>query len=404
VFQPKYLILTILACTIQSQANTVPAATEIQLRLTSEVSSNQPSGQPVTSVVAAPVLVNGSLVINFGTKLTGSTSEVKPYRAATDQAQEEAATLKIHFTQITTPSGKSKSIACTLETVDNAREKVSDTGLITGILTSSTYAGQLDRGLEKLQGRYGQFGQILTGVKDAFLKQVDPSIEYKPGVDLTVKLTKNLDWDEPPSGQTAGPISPADALAEMVNAQPFRTVALKPPEPSDLTNLMLVGTLEQIKGAFQSAGWFSADALSQNSKMETARAIIENRGYNEAPMSVLTLDGSPPDLALQKQTNTFAMRHHIRIWKRPQLFNGKPVWVAAATHDTSITFSQTSKSFTHGIDPHIDAERAKVVNDLLFTGTVHGLALVERTGIPQDASNATGDKLLTDGKMAVLEF
>jgi hypothetical protein len=44
------------------------------------------------------------------------------------------------------------------------------------------------------------------------------------------------------------------------------------------------------------------------------------------------------------------------------------------------------------------------VNDLLFTGKVHGLALVERTGIPKDATNATGDKLVTDGKIAVLEF
>jgi hypothetical protein len=35
---------------------------------------------------------------------------------------------------------------------------------------------------------------------------------------------------------------------------------------------------------------------------------------------------------------------------------------------------------------------------------VYGIALVERNNIPQNASNATGDKLVTDGKMAVLEF
>jgi hypothetical protein len=140
------------------------------------------------------------------------------------------------------------------------------------------------------------------------------------------------------------------------------------------------------------------------SKFETARAIIESRGYREAPMSVLMLDERPPDLAFQKQNNTFAMRHHIRIWLRPQTFDGKPVWVAAATHDISITFSPDSRSFTHGIDSHIDDERAKVVNDLLFTGHVHALALVDRTGIPTNATNATGDSLITDGKMAVLEF
>jgi hypothetical protein len=98
------------------------------------------------------------------------------------------------------------------------------------------------------------------------------------------------------------------------------------------------------------------------------------------------------------------MRHHIRVWLRPQTFHGKPVWVSAATHDVSITFSPVSRSFTHGIDPHIDKERAKVVNDLLFTGRVRATAFAARTGIPENVTNATGDSLITDGKMAVLEF
>jgi hypothetical protein len=81
-----------------------------------------------------------------------------------------------------------------------------------------------------------------------------------------------------------------------------------------------------------------------------------------------------------------------------------PVWVAAATHDISITLSPANYSFTHGIDPNIDAERSKVVNDLLFTGRVKAIALVDRPDMPKDASNATGDPLATDGKQAVLEF
>jgi len=199
-------------------------------------------------------------------------------------------------------------------------------------------------------------------------------------------------------------IIPADALITLVNSQPFRTVAQNPPKASDMTNLMFIGSAEQIQAAFRETGWFTANALSQASKFETARALIEDRGYSEAPMSILYLDGRAPDLALQKQNNTFAMRHHIRIWQRPQTFHGKPVWVAAATHDISITFSQATHSFTHGIDPNIDLERSKVVNDLLYSAYVQGLALVDRTGIPQNASNATGDKLVSDGKMAVLEF
>ncbi len=241
-------------------------------------------------------------------------------------------------------------------------------------------------------------------MKSAFLKQVDASIDYKPGTELELELTKPLDWTVPAPANPVAEITPADALNKLVAAEPFRTVAENPPRPSDIVNLMFIGSADQIKSAFEQAGWSTAAALNQSAKMETARAIIEDRGYQEAPMSILFLDNKPPDFTFQKANDTFEMRHHVRIWRRPQDFQGKPVWLAAATHDIKFTLSPVSKNFTHGIDPNIDKERSKVVNDLLFTQKVHGLALAERTGIPQDATNATGDKLVTDGKIAVLEF
>ena len=189
-----------------------------------------------------------------------------------------------------------------------------------------------------------------------------------------------------------------------MSQQPYRTVALKPPNPSDMTNLMFIGTREQVEQAFKNAGWFASDPLGRASTYRTAQAIIENRGYDEAPMSILTLDGKPPDMTYEKQNNTFASRHHIRLWQMPQTFAGKPVFVAAATHDIKIYYSNTSRSITHGIDPNIDNERTKVVNDVLFTGTVQGLSLVDRQHIPADISNATGDHLKTDNKIAVIEF
>lgn len=382
----------------------IPAGTELLVRLTSSVSTNQASGTAVAAVVTTPLLLNGVPVISAGTELTGTTADVVSFKAADGQAPESPATVRITFNKIAPPKGSGKKISAAVVEVDNARETVDSSGMIVGIRESDTFGAQLDRGVKKLESKYAALGGLLSAVKNGIVKPVDPSIDFPAGVDLKVKLTQPLDWNEPAAAQSAAAISPADQLAATVNAQPFRTVAENPPSPSDMTNLMFIGTDEQVKAAFDKAGWFAADALSQNSKMETARAIIENRGYKEAPMSVLTLDKRPPDLALQKQTDTFAKRHHIRIWKRPDTFNGKSIWVAAATHDISITYSQVSKSFTHGIDPNIDGERSKVTNDLLFTGLVHGVALVERTNIPHDASNATGDKLVTDGKMAVLEF
>jgi len=130
--------------------------------------------------------------------------------------------------------------------------------------------------------------------------------------------------------------------------------------------------------------------------------IAEMRGYKEAPMSTLLLEGRPPEYNYQKQNNTFAMRHHLRIWKRPAQWQGRDVWVSSSTHDTGIEFSQENRTFIHKVDSKIDTERAKVVSDLVFTGKVVSVALVDRPAVPKESMNATGDKLVTDGAMAVL--
>ena len=383
---------------------TLPAGTQLQLRLTTEASSDQPSGAPVSAVVIVTVFLNGAPVLPAGTQLSGTTADATPFRAAGNGTAEQASTLRLQFTTIADATGHSKPLSATVTAIDNAREVVDANGLIKGIAQSQTMEAQIDRGINKVASQYGQFAQILSGMKGAFLKEVNASVDYKSGVELTIRLTQPLAWTSPESNRLPPAITPAEALRALVNREPFRTLAQSPPKPSDLTNLMFIGSAQQLESAFREAGWFAANALSRSSKMETARALIEDRGYNEAPMSVLFLDSRPPDLAMQKQNDTFAMRHHIRIWQRPETFHGKPVWVAAATHDTSITFSPESRSFTHAIDPNIDLERAKVVNDLLFTQKAQGIALVERTGIPQDLSNATGDRLITDGSMAVVEF
>jgi hypothetical protein len=153
---------------------------------------------------------------------------------------------------------------------------------------------------------------------------------------------------------------------------------------------------------FAAAGWTTAQSLNALAKFETIRALAEDRGYNEAPVSVLLLDGKAPDLVFEKLNNTFARRHHLRVWLRPEILLGKPVWAIAATHDVGINFSEENRTFIHRIDSEIDRERAKVVNDLLFTGRVQSMALVDRPDVPQHAQNATGDNLETDGKIAVL--
>lgn len=390
-------------CLTPAFAAQIPAGTEISIRLNDKVVSEAPAPQSVIHAsVIAPVVVGGKIVLPAGPVLTGT---VKLAKAAqdTDRAQ-----LQLVFTEVADGHVKAP-LTAVVSALENARETVDDKGVILGIDASQAYGTRLSQGIAKLQAndKLAGLAGILAGAKQTLkIGEVNANIDYDAGTELRVKLTAPLNW----TGATTGPESkllpfPNEAaLSVLVNRQPFRTVAENPPKPSDITNLMFIGTEQEVRAAFEKAGWTSAAKLSASTKMETARALIEDRGYKEGPMSILLLDGQPPDMALQKGNNTFASRHHLRIFRRPDTFAGKPVWVCSSTHDTGISFSERDRTFIHKVENQIDQERAKIVADLLFTGLVKSVALVGRPDVPTSIENATGDVLQTDAAMAVLLF
>jgi hypothetical protein len=381
-------------------AERIPSGTQLQIRLTQEINTSKAKmGDVFDALVIAPVVVDGHIAMTAGATLRGHVKEVTAAVNPDDQA-----ILALAFDEIHDANGKKASVAAKLSGIDNARESLDSDGRIQGIIASKTGSGRLDQGINKVAEKYPSFADLLGTVKQVVLKGADANIDYKPGVEMTIALTKPLDWTGVVATPDVASIEPQDQLFRLVNSEPFRTATEKDQRPSDLTNVMFLGSREQLQDAFQKAGWTPAAKLSDQSKLETFRAMAEMRGYQEAPVSELLLDGRAPDFVFEKINDTFAARHHLRIWQRPGAFNGKAIWVCAATHDTGISFSEENRTFIHTIDPQIDLERAKVVNDLLLTGLVRALALVERNALPQDMHNATGDALKTDGGMAVVNF
>lgn len=380
----------------------VPIGTELHVRLTDKIASNLAKAkQPVKTILIAPVVQKGEIIVPAGAELTGV---IKSVVLPTDPKQR--AILDLDFTELSAGGRKAK-VSARVSSVDNARETVDEAGKILGIAAGETITARIDQGIRKMSEKYAGLAEVLKATKDmAGVKEAEGSIVYDAGSEMTVKLTRPLEFKNDSEGEATKlePFSSESELIDMVTAQPFRTSASNPPRPSDITNLMYVGTQAQLEKAFTEAGWSTAAALNGESKMETMRAIIEGRGYKEAPVSLLLLDGRAPDLVFQKLNNTFAQRHHLRIWRRPGDFDGLPIWVCAATHDIGIDFSEKEHTFIHKIDPEIDRERTKVLNDLLFTHQVKSFAMVDRESVPRNAQNATGDNLETDGKMAVLMF
>jgi hypothetical protein len=392
------LLLVPLLATAQQE---IPAGTEISIRLSSAVSTtNSQPGDPVEAVVIAPVVLQGYTAIAPGALVHGTVARIlKPVNPG------GRAELLLAFGGLTI-GDKSPTFAARLVSVDNARESVDEHGQINGILASETITGRLDGELGKLSGEYGGLAGILTALKRAAFQEASADIAYSPGVEMTLKLTKSLllfrdtRFPDPP----ALPAGDLRVLSRFISREPFRTMTPRPSRPSDIVNLVLVASPDAIGRAFAEAGWRSAASLNPSSGVETLRAVAEDRGYNEAPVSKLLLAGKPPDLVFEKANNTFAQRHHVHIWRRPGRIGGKPVWAVAATHDTGIDFSDRDRTFIHRIDPEVDREREKVIDDLLFAGRVRALGYLERLEVPRETSNATGDRIETDGRLAVLRL
>lgn len=400
---PRFLRSSFLAAVLAwtaAAAIDIPAGTEIQARFQKAVSTKTAKVKdPVDAVVLAPVMIGDQFVIPAGALFHGAVDKV-----VQSTKGDERSLLLLSFSEVEFDKAKLKC-AAKISGIDNARETIDDQGQVNGILASETITGRLDAGISKVAEKYSGFADLLNTAKGAILKPAESDISYDAGVDITLKLTAPLSVKGPTSPGPAAQLKPvADeaGLAALVAKEPFQTVAKDPPKPSDITNLLLIGSEEQVRATFAAAGWSVASGLTTEAKFETFKALAEDRGYKEAPVSILMLEGKPPDIVFEKLTNTFSSRHHLRVWRRPATFQGQPVWAVAATHDTGISFSEQNRTFIHKIDPQIDRERAKVVNDLLFTGKVQSVELVDRPNVPQHGQNATGDNLETDARLAVL--
>jgi hypothetical protein len=381
-------------------AQEIPAGTEISVRLTTKVSTQESHAEdPVEAVVISPVVLDARIAIPAGSTARGTVSKV-----VAPKDPDGRGVVSLEFKELEA-GGRKLAMAARVGSIDNAREHLNEKGEITGILASETVSERLDAGITKVAQNYSGLADILGAVKNIVVQPTKTDIVYAPGVEMTLRLSEPLALPENAAMEAGVPapgIADRDTLAELVAREPFQTVAQKPPLPSDITNLMLIGDEADLKKAFADAGWRAAATLSARSKFETLRALAEDRGYEEAPVSILMLEGRPPDMVFEKTNNTFAKRHHLRVWRRPAMFQGKQVWAVAATHDVGINFSEKDRTFIHRVDSQIDRERAKVTDDLMFAGHVAGIEMVERPQAPKEGKNATGDTLSTDGKIAVL--
>lgn len=175
--------------------------------------------------------------------------------------------------------------------------------------------------------------------------------------------------------------------------------------PGDPLNLVLIGSIEDIRAALVGQHWDVTAEITSASLRRIMTAFLFGSRYRYAPVSDLYLFGRQQDMSFQKARAVIDERNHIRLWLAPVIYEGMPVWVGHISRDAGIKFSgRFWPPTTHVIDPAVDEARFYIEQDLLYSQRVEKIGLVEGAGaasVDAPRVNAEGDPYFTDGRRAV---
>ena len=383
----------------------VPATSRLTVRLLQPLSSlTAKKGMDVEAVLISPGVFEGAILMPQGSEFEG---KIEDAHGVGWGIQHESAALTVHFNSVKLPDGRLIPIDARVFKVENSREEVTKSGKIQGIRSTGTIGHSAENQIAAL-AQIDPVAYLFTGTAGpAVLGFADPEILYAAGTELDIEFNKPVITAHkyPPRVPQMTLSREQDAqFSDVIKDLPFRTKTEGTNKVSDITNLIFIGSPENLRRAFEAAGWTPADSLTAATTFQTVKTLTGNQTYTQAPMSMLLLGDEKPLFTLQKTTNTFSSRHHLRVFPTGENFDGQPVLTASSTQDIAIAFSYKQKTFIHVIDQYLDNERSKVTNDLEFTDCVESIDLAPRPWVPKDAYNSTGDRLITDGDAAVLRI
>ena len=398
-------VLIVLLAIVALTPRSLPEGTQLHIRLTTTVGSYASTpGSAVSAVLIAPVMMDGEALLQAGSTLYG---RVKAVTRVGFGVRHETAGLELEFNEITPLDGDAMPIAARIVEVDNSRERVTPDGRIQGVRSTGSLCYRVS-GYIRTALQWEVHAQLADWVIRSFIMELpEPEIYYPAGVELTLVLTQPLSLDAPFNGeQPASQLTDEqrEELTRDVRAMPYRTQAPKSGRLSDLTNVLFIGSQDQISAAFAAAGWTQAGKASFRRRINWIRAVGELRGDVAAPMSRLLLNGAEADMSWEKGLNDVSKRHHLRIWQQDSTWLGQQIWVGAATRDIDFAYLRRGSKLSHKIAEDVDQERDKVAYDLAFTSCGKLLDWTERPDFPRLARNATGDPMVTDGRMVVVKL
>ena len=374
----------------------IRAGISLEVRLSTPISSRQSKpGDRVSGTIIAPVLAEDRQVLLANATISGSIEHVQRLGFG---LKHEIARLAFRFDSLTLSDGQRFPILTRIRKIEDARERVDQMGNVDGILPVANVSSGISFAISTLLLHTGLTAPAAI-VKVVIARSPDSEIYLPAGTELLVQLESSLSMNLPQSvGQTTPPLSDGDRhrVEQLLATVPVQQTMSGRMQHSDLVNVLLLGTAKQVNTAFQRADWTGENRRGVLALFRMYHGLVQRMGYSNLPMAPLTLNGVRATRTYQKSLNTIAKRHHVRLWNQFE----PDAWLGAATED--IGYRVRDMHVTHAIDLSIDNERAKVVNDLWFSGCVQAASLLPRRSL-QVADDGVSP-LMTDGDIAVLRL
>lgn len=391
------VLFTALACLVPSHAAILPNGSELEVRLLHRVGSGVSHvGDALQAVIIAPVFDHDTILVPSGAIVSGLVEHVDRLGLG---LRHTAARLDLRFTQLLLSGATAVPINARLTSVEEARETVTDAGAVIGIHPGASFSTGVSAVFTLLFIGEPELWLPVLAFKFLAARSPDAEITFPAGTEMLLRLTHEAELRSPASYHPVVPLLTASQSAQihtMLAALSEQQTSSDRNRPSDLINIVLLGSQQAIERAFGAAYWSGSESHGVMALYHMYHGMVQRVGYSTAPMTNLKFNGNLPDESFQKSLNTLSKRHHIRLWRDEQ----PDVWLGAATED--VRFTVRALRLTHDTDRYIDNERAKVVNDLAFTGCIDRGALVERASLKnlQDGAHS----ILTDGDVAVLQL
>jgi LssY-like putative type I secretion system component LssY len=394
----SFLAFLIFLFSLALSAQDLPPGTALEARLSVATSSRSShAGEPIEATIIAPVSIQGRILVPQGSRLLGSIANAT---AIGFGLKHSRASIAYSFDVLELPSGTRVPIKAQLVEVETAKEHVDNLGTVRGIHPIVSLSSSWTYGAAPLLLVDPPIGAPLLGMKFLVAPSPNPEIVFPTGTEIILRLTApvslppNADFSVPSKSFSQGDLG--DIAHLMKNSGQRAYIGNR---TSDIVNVLLIGSPNQMERAFHAAGWSLANRKSPLSLFRMYYALAKRFGYPRAPMNALTLNGVPSAFVHQKTLDTVERRHHVRLWQYPQKEN---VWLGASAEDIGFRFELTH--WTHFTDPNIDNERAKIVNDLAFTGCVNAVGLLSRPASELGQDPKAAHPILTDGNIAVIQL